>query len=285
MNTRRLRTKKHTSYDIQLWLRQTLTTSLHSSKKNLIQTICTGVIHLVVALSAITLFAIHPTCAFSQDSPKDSNAILKRWYFFGDLGTTSSGPAGDIERAMTTAGFNQTSPGFFGPPVAHPFSRTGIGETGFPKTIGIQYSLTPRLAGGFLFAISDIGTTLGYRDPYLFLFIDYGLVTISPTISFLAGDNFRFGVGPALHFAKARKSSLPDEPWKSSTKLGYVVDASAATHLFSIFSVELRAQYRGVGQVEIGPYEATSFNNSAVMPATKVSFDHWFVGVGLAIHV
>ncbi|MBA7623185.1 MAG: hypothetical protein GH143_00025 [Calditrichaeota bacterium] len=47
--------------------------------------------------------------------------------------TTSSGPAKDLENAMTDAGYNESSYGFFsGETISHPLSRTGFGTTGFP---------------------------------------------------------------------------------------------------------------------------------------------------------
>ena len=96
----------------------------------------------------------------------------------------------------------------------------------------------------------------------------------------------RIGIGPALHFAHSHQENGDNKiASKSTKKIGFLLDLSLFFPWESRFFGEIRAQYRSVGKVRIGPYESRSINlgYSAVLPPTKVNYNHWLIGLGFGI--
>jgi len=192
------------------------------------------------------------------------------------LGTASSGPAADIEEAMISSGFNKTTPaGFFGGPIANPFSRTGFGTIGLPWMIALHYSLRPPFLLGAIVSDAPIGETNGYHDPYLSLSIKYSVFTIASTFSLQFADCFHLGVGPAIYIAES------DAEIQSAAKFGVLFDLGLSIPAHSCFFFVVSFQYRYVGNVDVGPKEARIGNAAATMPASSVSFDHSLLAVGI----
>ena len=192
------------------------------------------------------------------------------------LGTASSGPAADLEEAMVLSGFNKTTPGgFFGGPVANPFSRTGSGTIGLPWMIDLRYSPGHLILLGAIVSDAPIGETDGYHDPSLSLSIKYSVFTIASTVSLQFADCFHMGVGPAIYIAESNAEI------KSATKLGALFDAGLSIPAYSRIFFVVSFQYRSVGNLDIGPIEARIGNFAATMPASSVSFDHSLIAVGM----
>ena len=198
------------------------------------------------------------------------------------LAHTSSGPASDIEIEMNSSGWDETSPGFFGPGVKHPFSNTGFGALGFPWMLGLDYRIKAPFSLAVFFGNLNIGTTLGYHENGSFLFINYSVSMVASTFS-VQSEGMRLGVGPAIFTTNVWRTDEPGELVKKDNKIGFLIDFGLAIpanyHLFA----ELKVQYRKVGRVEIGPFMDTGKILTATLPATKVSYDHWFMGLGLGI--
>ncbi len=242
----------------------------------------------LVILSSTVIALVLPVCpATAQESADTQNEIEHRWLVTFSLATTSSGPANDIQKAMVASGFNQTSSGgFFGGPVAHPFSRTGFGAIGFPWMIALRYSTRSPFLLGVTVSNAPIGTTLGYRDPYLFLFINYSVFTISPTVSVQFADVLHLGIGPAIYFAKSSQDNAGTEAGsKSAAKVGLLMDVGLSIPARSLFFPIVSLQYRYVGKVAIGPFESRFINSAATMPTSSVSYNHTFIAVGMGLRL
>ena len=199
------------------------------------------------------------------------------------LAHTSSGPASDIERAMNFSGWDETSPSFFGiGGTEHPFSNTGFGAIGFPWMLGLDYRIKAPFSLAVFFGNSNIGTTLGYHENGSFLFINYSVSMVASTFS-VQSEGMRLGVGPAIFTTNVWRTDEPGEPVKKNNKIGFLIDFGLAIPTDHHFFAELKVQYRKVGRMEIGPFMDTGKILTATLPATKVSYDHWFMGLGLGI--
>lgn len=241
--------------------------------------------YLVVLSSAVIAlgFPAHPV--LGQESTASPTKAERRWLLTLSLGTTSSGPAADIENAMIASGFNKTSEGW-GSSVEHPSSRTGNGYTGYPWMIAVQNRIKPRLLLGVIVSDAPIGMTFGMHDPYLFLFVEYSVFTVSPTVSYQVADGVHVGIGPAIYVAKSSQDKAGREVnSQSATKFGVLLDAGLSIPAHSRFFAIASLQYRYVGNTTIGPFESRIGNYSATMPATSVSYDHLFVSVGMGIRL
>lgn len=244
--------------------------------------------YLVILSSAIIAFGLPAYKAICQERADSLTETEHRWLVTLSLATTSSGPAADIEKAMVASGFNQTSYGgfFSSGPIAHPFSRTGFGEIGSPWMIGLHYSIRPPLSLGVIVSNTPIGTTIGYHDPYLFLFVDYSVFTISSIVSIQFLDILHIGIGPAVYNTKSYQDNAGvAAESKSVAKIGALLDIElsipAHSHLFGVVSI----QYRYVGKVDIGPFESRLGDSAATIPATNGSYDHTFIAIGVGLRL
>ncbi len=243
--------------------------------------------HLVIVITVIILISAYPVSLLAQNTDDGSSPKLRRWTVSLYLAGTMGGPAKDVEKAMVAGGFNQTSTGLFGGlGRSHPFSRRGPQYYGeYTYMIGISYIFKSPFAAGIIASRADLGETRGYRDPFLWLSPRYSVSTVAPIVSVQA-KWFHFGIGPALHYAKSTQENGGKEvSRKSIRKYGFIIDFGLTIPRKSRFFVELKAQYRAVGQVKIGPYEASSLDNSAILPVTKVNYNHWFIGLGVGIRL
>lgn len=245
--------------------------------------------HFVIVITVIILISAYPVSLLAKNTDDGSSPKLRRWTVSLYLAGTMGGPAKDMEKAMVAGGFNQTSPrNLFGPGRAHPFSRRGPQYYGeYTYMIEICYIFKSPFAAGIIASRADLGETFGYRSPYLFLSPRYSVSTVAPIVSVQA-KRFHFGIGPALHYAKSTQENGGKEvSHKSIRKYGFIIDFGLTILRKSRFFVDLKAQYRAVGQVKIGPYEveASFSDDSAILPATKVNYNHWFIALGMGIRL
>jgi hypothetical protein len=239
---------------------------------------------LVLLWSAIIAFGFPAYSALGQESTESPAKPERRWLVTLSVGTTSSGPAGDIESAMTASGFNKTLD-FFGK-TEYPTSKTGA--IGIPWMVSLNYAVRthavkPDVLLGVIVSDAPIGMTTGYREPLLFLEIDYSVFTISPTVSVRFADVVHLGIGPALYNAKCHQETGTVS--QSATKVGVLLDFGLSFPAHSRFFAIVSVQYRYVGNMTIGPFEEEFLNTSAAMPATSVSYNHSFVSIGMGIRL
>ncbi len=241
--------------------------------------------YLVIPSRVLFAFVLTAYPALAQERADTANEIEHHWLLSLSLATTSSGPANDIEMGMVASGFNKTSPGgIWGGPLAHPFSRTGFGQIGAPWMITLRYSIDPLFSFGVTVSNAPIGTTLGYHDPYLYLFINYSVFTISPTASVQFGDILHLGIGPAIYIAKCSQDNAGTQSAsQSATKAGYLLDAGLSIPACSSFFADVSFQYRYVGKVVIGPFESRLGSSAATMPASSVSYNHTSIAFGIGL--
>ena len=247
---------------------------------------------LIIVLTFWSILVSYPASGLTQNKTDEDHRGLKRWSISYCIGSTSSGPAGDIEKAMRAGGFNDTQVGGLfggGEAIAHPFSKTGFGETGFPMLFELHYLINPYFSIGAIISNSPIGQTLGYHDPLCDLFIDYSVATYAPVFSVRAGV-LRLGIGPAWNVMNATRTDAEGvSPVEKVKKLGILLDLGLSIPRNSRFFVELKVQYRSVGKIEIGPYESkweTEFARaSATFPRSKVNYSHLFYGIGIGFRL
>jgi hypothetical protein len=246
----------------------------------------TYLVFLSVAVMAFG-FPAHPV--LGQESADSPTKAERRWLLTLSLGTTSGGPATDIESAMVASGFNKRI--FFGATTTFPSSNTGSGVIGSPWMISLQHAIRqnatrPTVLLGLIVSDAPIGTTTGLHEPYLFLDIDYSVFTIAPTVSVRFADVVHLGIGPALYKVESWQTVITTETLsQSATKVGFLVYFGLSYPAHSRFYAILSVQYRYVGNMTIGPFESKLGDNAATMPATSVSYNHSFVSVGMGIRL
>ncbi len=188
---------------------------------------------------------------------------------------------------MVAAGFNRPSSSFGGPPITHPFSQTGANGSGLSWEVDVHRAVGPNLLLGLLVSDAPIGVTYGNHDPYLFLNLTYSAFTVAPTVAFRVSDNLHVGIGPAIYSVKVSQglSGGGETKSQSATKVGALLDLGlkfpAQSRVFALVSL----QYRYVGRTRIGPFVSSFNENSATLPATDVSFNHFFASAGVGVRL
>jgi len=224
----------------------------------------------------------------SKSAGEKSINQKRKWSLSFTLGTTSSGPAADIEKAMRNSNFDETSPGgFFGGPVAHPFSKTGFGETGAPLSISVRYEFNNIFDFGLLINHSPIGISSGYRsNPTAFLDLNYTVASISPMLWFNHMKILKLGMGFGLFMNKLEQEDV-GEIIKSEKKikLGAVFQASLIFPEETRFFVKINGQFRYIGKSSFGPFTTGHGNEKIIFPEFKADFSHFFVGFGFGIRI
>ena len=151
--------------------------------------------------------------------------------------------------------------------------------------LALKYRLRPRWGIELQYGYSSTGETVGNAGGFgALLILDHGVRTLA-ALGTLEEGPLQLGLGPALYVVR-----VVDEPQgiggaTDVSKLGVVVEAGFQHPRNSRFFVDLRAQYRWVGSVTIGPYTASLFDESAVLPVCAVSFIHAWFGIGVGFRL
>lgn len=246
---------------------------------------------LNIALTISILIAVYPGSMLALDANHDSNQKLRRWSVSVYLGSASSGPAKEWEKAMMAHGFNQTCVIDWFPfggisQTTYPFSETGIARYRLPWMLNVHYSLNPLLGVGLVYSNTKIGDTAGYKETTGRFDVEYSVNTFSPVVSVQA-MGFQFGIGPAFYMTNSigkRLSTGEIFGEKKTRKIGLLIDfglaiPSSKSRLF----FEIKIQYRAIGKVEVGPYEIETTEDLVIFPASNINYNHWFLGAGLGI--
>jgi len=219
--------------------------------------------------------------ARAQSADQSPEPQLKRFSISGYAGALFGGPSGDLEGEMRTAGFDKTTPCWFfcEGAIRHPKSYA----PGLAGMLALKYRLRPRLAVQLLYASTSTGETIGAAGGTFggLLILSHGVSTLAAVVSLQEGP-LLLGFGPALCMLSA--SDTHGETGEA-TKLGLVFDAGLQFPRNSRFFVDLRAQYRWVGSASFGPYTASGFDDSAVLPESSLSFNHAWFGLGFGIRL
>jgi len=210
---------------------------------------------------------------------------VRRWSLSFSLGTTSSGPAKDIEKAMIRDGFDETLPGgWFWGSVEHPVSHTGLEGIGFPWTIQISYAINQRFDGVLLISHTPIGKTVGYRaDPEIHLSVYYYSTVISPLFLYKPFRILYIGLGPALFINKIEQESGGKLIYcKQKSHFGALLQASLQYPQKKLLFLQCNVQYRYMGKATFGPFKRTSL---AQLYSFEANFSHVFIGFGFGIRL
>lgn len=228
--------------------------------------------------SLLTLSAIGS--ARGQSTAEPTEPRLKRFSIALYAGAAVGGPAAGLESEMRAAGLDKTTQCwlFCEGPIHHPKSYA----PGMGSMIALKYRFRPRLAVQLLYGSSSTGQTIGASGGFGgILILDHGVRTLAGLATFEEGP-LQLGLGPALYGVRA--VDLPVGGGEA-TKLGLMADAGLQFPHNSRFFVDLRAQYRWVGSVSIGPYQVSAFDEETVLPECSPSFNHLWFSVGFGFRL
>jgi len=224
---------------------------------------------------------------------------VRRWSLSFSLGTTSSGPAKDIEHAMRRDGWDETEPIYpftiFGPTPPeperwqeHPFSRCGFGHLGLPWTIQLSYAINQRFDGVLLISHTPIGLTIGYRaDPEAHLYINYYSTVFGPLLHYKPFRILYIGLGPAISINEIESDRVGAISYsKQKSHFSLLLQISLQYPQKKLFFVQCNVQYRYMGKATFGPFKDTYRDtSSAQLYPFETNFSHVFIGFGFGIRL
>jgi hypothetical protein len=249
--------------------------------------------------SLLTLLAIPALLLFSKpvraEDPAPAAALARSWSFEVVSGPSFGGPVSDLESAMRSAGFDDTTPAlsgswFGGAGTSHPYTSDSLDER-----ISWWGAARRRLGSGPWHVglgggATEFGSVHGYRATgtgyFDGVYLDAGgnLATLAPMAWYAVAPALRVGAGPAFHRVDLDLGP-PGNPGEASTrswKPGFVVEAALTIPVDTpVFFVAL-AQYRWAGSATAGPWEGTSYSGARVeFPKTSVNVSHAFLALGI----
>jgi hypothetical protein len=206
----------------------------------------------------------------------------RRWTAELGIGHSSAGPAGDLETAMRSAGFDSDAPAFFSRnPTPHPFSRTGFGSIGVPVSIEVGYGLEPSWDVSAFWQRTPIGETLGYSHLGEFLFVQYAVDSAGVKAAHSIGP-LRIAAGPARYTlrTKQQEGGAPED-WVAYSGWGFVAEAGVKVPRETRAYLDVTVCYRHMGKVTVGPFVPRGYQTAtSAVPPTKVDASHWLIAVG-----
>ncbi|MEJ2677629.1 MAG: hypothetical protein P8174_00980 [Gemmatimonadota bacterium] len=242
---------------------------------------------LRAAVALALLLAARPLAGQTADEPSRD----ARWHFSLYVGTTSSGPAEDLEAAFTRESYNEsTGCGYLGcSGRTYPYSVTGWGQTGLPFTAEVRFRVTGPVQLGLMVGRTPIGETVGYHYPSE-LDMEYGVTLVAPTadVSFRLpvplAPRLHFGGGPAWYGAfwtpVRDKATLPTGHQSASGVLGR---AGFEVPVDKGLLIGFDFQYRSVGTITVGPVAIPTAVNRHDLPAMPCDFNHWAASIGFSL--
>jgi hypothetical protein len=241
-----------------------------------------------LAITVLLLFS-HPVRA--QDPPPAA-ARVRNWSFEVVSGPSVGGPNDDLEEAMRSAGFDDTSTGgWFGTGGhSYPSSSDELWDrVAYWGAVRHRVGNGPwhvGLGGG----PSEFGTVSGYQqtvgNTFVGTYVDARcrIATLASMAWYDVAPALRVGAGPAIHRVDldVGYAGIWGEGSTRSWNGGFVLEAALTVPADTpVFFVAL-AQYRWAGSATTGTWQGRS--NSGVhaeLPAMSVRVSHAFVALGI----
>ena len=212
----------------------------------------------------------------SSPSPA-APAVVRRWAVSVGTGVAVGGGTSEaLEAAMRQAGFDDTSPAFFGPASPHPKSGDDPGVARFSVSSGLGRSWDV----GVAYDRIRIGHTYGFRAPLQFLFVNYETTSLAVVGSRTFGPA-RAGLGPAWFSARSSEDHSTERVRRST--IGFVAEAGLRLPARTRVYLDLDLQYRHVGWSEIGAFSYDLLPGRIPFAAVNVPFNHWYLGIGSGV--
>lgn len=208
---------------------------------------------------------------------------FKKFSFDLCLGGTISGPGEDIESAMLSQGWDDTSPaGWFSNATAHPFTEKGISFSG-----QLTYRLKSSFSIGLIVNHSSFGFTIGYhKASNQYLKIRSHALIVGPVVTYFPVANQILGIGGGIvwdshGYRQSDLSMLTTQ--KEKGQLGLVLQSELRFPTQSTFFLVLKIQAFILPKLSYGPFYSSYEHapDEAQLKTFKAKLKHGFVGLGL----
>jgi hypothetical protein len=204
---------------------------------------------------------------------------VQRWEVGLILGASAGKAAARLEQAMRANGFGDPEPcRLCSSPVQNPTSS----GRGFAASLAVGYAARRGLTLQLELGSANLGKTGGYHYPYTWLFLHSAVRSLAA--SAVIGSVLRIGAGPSLYLVEVTPTDSSGEPDFREVRLGLVLYAGLRFPYHDRGFIEVAAERRLVGSIEVGPFTARGIGSASVtLPRTPVPFDHTVIRIGFGI--
>ena len=238
-------------------------------------------------LTTILLLLIHFT--YSQPHTDDSKKPDKKWSVSATLGFTAFGGNYEMAKLMQKYRFDESRQGVLGP-IIYPLKKP------LPAfAIESDYLLTLNQRIGLSVAMSDFGTTIGYKFATGEIYVSHRDLSLQPYYAiYLLRQIFQIRIGPSFHIKSLyRDYSSADKKFGGATidpesyiRAGLYADGSVA--FFDKKNAYLRLLFAGFytpGNLSIGPFTGSVLTGETVeiFPEEEVGNSHMVIGLRYGI--
>jgi len=233
--------------------------------------------HILLLLLASQACHVQRTFAQQPSAPP-----ARRWEISVDLGYSFGSTASQFEDVMRASGLDDPESCwlFCSGTISNPHSRGAL-TTG----IAISYAFRDRWALRLERVSADLGETMGYHDPLIYLFLHSTVTTMAPVAVYSVTGRLRIGAGPAINSVQVTRTDAPGGPGWHTTRVGFVLLGRVVSSERRRVFFEGTARYDFVGSPAAGPFvsQALGGPGTAVMPRTRISFSYASIHVGLGL--
>ena len=215
-----------------------------------------------------------PQLVAAQQAPVAADR--RPWVIVVYLGSSSGGPARDLEAAMSAGGYTQPFGGcdflLCVPETPSPSAYSHAN----PLVLSISRRLRAPYAAELLIGQAASGTVSGRREDRQ-LHIEYGGTFVAPLVAIRRGSS-SFGAGPALLRGGWTYHDTSDgrESRETTNTLGWIGHATVGVPIGSVLRLQATGQYRGFGTTTVR-------GGRGGFPAARVNGSHWYAAGGLGV--
>ncbi len=200
-----------------------------------------------------------------------------KWHFDLVLGSSSGGPAENIETAMNRDGWGDSEPvyGLFS--VSRYKTRPVSNASGLAWTLQGTYRVSKHFDFGIIAGNTPLGETIGYNSNIKKqMTIESSAFILSPVVHLLLTESFRIGLGPLISFNDISQSVTS---FKRKTQFGGIIQLNIIYPPNATFFVKLDVQHRILQKYKV---EGLRELDRGLNPF-DVNFTNTFIGLGLGI--
>lgn len=246
-----------------------------------------------LSLISALLFVGPSLCLMAKEQDTLAKKQLRRWALSASFVVGPSVPAQDMHAAFIKEGFDGVAvfsgfslfgSGFGAGEVKYPVSTKGGTSSG---SIELSYLFSQHFRASLMAFTAEKGWSNGYRS-YHELGFHYSSKSYAQVFSF-QDSLFRIGVGPLLYDISTITTQSLFQYREDRTRkrhVGLLFDFGLFVPRQSRFFLELKAQYRLLPSLKIGPCDLGTFQGDDIFfPETRVSPNRWQLGLGLGVRI
>ena len=220
--------------------------------------------------------------AFAKEKPSEKKAQLEV-----GVGINTFGPAKQMDELMVQYHFDHTTPCLLfcssDKTIEHPHYES----VGFTSHLSYSQDFKEHRQLGLMLKYTYLREVYGASAEGGYLFVRFSNVSVVPVYTCELDRYWELIAGPALLINSGNKTSSPlaDNENYTAISPGILLGTNLKVWDRRVTFGKLGIHYLATIKNKMGPYTAESFENSAVIPESKIGFSHLDIKFIFGIHL